>query len=76
MRSLNTSLTLLITVVALMLLGGGTIQELLLVMLLGTVTGTYSSIFVASQVLVSWEEGDLARLWRRLFPRRPVPAEA
>jgi protein-export membrane protein SecD/preprotein translocase SecF subunit len=75
-RSLNTSLTLLITVVALMLLGGGTIQELLLVMLLGTVTGTYSSIFVASQVLVSWEEGDLARLWRRLFPRRPVPAEA
>jgi len=75
-RSLNTSLTLIITVVAMLLLGGTAVQTLLLVMLLGTVTGTYSSIFVASQVLVSWEEGDLARLWRRLFPRRPVPVEA
>ncbi|MCS7276888.1 MAG: protein translocase subunit SecD [Dehalococcoidia bacterium] len=75
-RSLNTSLTLIITVVAMLLLAGTAVQTLLLVMLLGTVTGTYSSIFVASQVLVSWEEGDFARLFRRLFPRRPVPVEA
>ncbi len=74
-RSLNTSLTLIITVVAMLLLGGTAVQTLLLVMLLGTVTGTYSSIFVASQVLVSWEEGDFARLFRRLLPRRPVPVE-
>ncbi|HXG42546.1 MAG TPA: protein translocase subunit SecD [Dehalococcoidia bacterium] len=75
-RSLNTSLTLIITVVAMLLLAGTAVQTLLLVMLLGTVTGTYSSIFVASQVLVSWEEGDFGRLFRRLFPRRPVPVEA
>lgn len=75
-RSLNTSLTLIITVVAMLLLGGTAVQTLLLVMLLGTITGTYSSIFVASQVVVSWEEGDFARLFRRLVPRRPVPVEA
>jgi hypothetical protein len=39
-------------------------------MLIGTITGTYSSIFVASQVLVTWEEGDVPRLFRRIFPKR------
>jgi preprotein translocase subunit SecF len=75
-RSLNTSLTLLLTAIALLLLGGASIQTLVLVILLGTVTGTYSSIFVASQLLVAWEEGDLGKVWRRLMPRRPAPAQA
>jgi len=73
-RSLNTSITVLFAVVALLLLGGSTIQSFLLVLLVGVVAGTYSSIFVASQILVSWEEGDLSNLWRRLLPRRPLPA--
>ncbi|HLA17837.1 MAG TPA: protein translocase subunit SecD [Dehalococcoidia bacterium] len=73
-RSLNTSITVLFAVVALLLLGGSTIQSFLLVLLVGVVAGTYSSIFVASQILVSWEEGDLPTLWRRLLPRRPLPA--
>jgi preprotein translocase subunit SecF len=42
-------------------------------MLIGTITGTYSSIFVASQILVTWEEGDIPRLFRRIFPKRRAP---
>jgi len=78
-RSLNTSMTVLFAVVALLLLGGSTIQSFLLVLLIGVIAGTYSSIFVASQILVSWEEGDLPHFWRRLFPgrgREEAPAEA
>ena len=58
-RSLNTSVTLLITVLALLLLGGDTIRNFLLVLLVGLISGTYSSIAIASQVLVSWESGEI-----------------
>ena len=64
-RSLNTSITLVLVLIALILLGGETIRDFLVVMLIGTISGTYSSIFVAAQMLVSWEEGDLPRLLRR-----------
>ena len=74
-RSLNTSLTLVLTIGALLLLGGVTIQSFLLVLLIGVVAGTYSSIFVAAQLLVAWEEGDVLRVFRRVIPRpRPAPA--
>ncbi len=63
-RSLNTSLTVVLTLIALILLGGDTVRDFLVIMLIGLVSGAYSSIFVASQILVSWEEGDLARLFR------------
>ena len=65
-RSLNTSLTLMITLLALFLFGGSTIREFLLVLLIGVVAGTYSSIAIASQVLISWEYGDIARIFRRV----------
>ena len=55
-RSLNTSFTLLITLVALILFGGATIREFLFVLLIGVAAGTYSSIAIASQVLVSWDQ--------------------
>ena len=55
-RSLNTSFTLVITLIALVLFGGATIREFLFVLLIGVVVGTYSSIAIASQVLVSWDE--------------------
>jgi preprotein translocase subunit SecF len=71
-RSLNTSLTLLITLMALMLFGGATIREFLLVLLIGVVAGTYSSIAIASQALISWEYGD----FRRVILRRRKPKEA
>jgi preprotein translocase subunit SecF len=62
-RSLNTSLTVLLTLVVLMLFGGTTIRTFVLALLIGITTGTYSSIFVASMLLVSWHVGELRRLW-------------
>ena len=61
-RSLNTSLTVLIVLLALLLFGGATIRTFLLVLVIGVVAGTYSSIAVASQVLVAWESGDFGRM--------------
>ncbi len=69
-RSLNTSLTTLFVLLALLLLGGATLQNFILVLLIGVITGTYSSICIASQVLVVWEEGTFGRLFRRVFPKR------
>ena len=60
-RSMNTSLTLLVTVAAMLALGGVTIQAFLLVILVGVIAGVYSSIGIAAQLLVAWEEGDLRR---------------
>ena len=62
-RSINTSFTLLITLAALLLFGGATIREFLYVLLIGVVAGTYSSIGIASQVLVCWEQKSLGRLF-------------
>ncbi len=75
-RSFNTSLTLVFSILALLLIAGGTIQPFLLVLLIGTVTGAYSSVFVASMLLVTWEEGDVPRLFRRFFPKRESKEEA
>jgi preprotein translocase subunit SecF len=66
-RSINTALTLVFAILALLLMGGESIHDFLLAMLIGTVTGVYSSVFFASQILVSWQEGDVPGLWRRLF---------
>lgn len=76
-RSINTSLVVLLTIVSMLLIGGETIRNFLLVLLVGIVAGTYSSIGVASQVLVAWENHDLARAWRRLRGgRAELAAEA
>jgi preprotein translocase subunit SecF len=64
-RSLTTSITVVLTLVALILLGGETIREFLIIMLIGLVSGTYSSIFVASQLLISWEHGEIPLISRR-----------
>jgi preprotein translocase subunit SecF len=73
-RSLNTSLTVILTLVVLMLFGGVTIRTFVLALLVGITTGTYSSIFVASMLLVSWQLGELKWLWpfkgRTLRPAR------
>lgn len=55
-RSINTSLTLVFTMVALLLFGGVTIAGFVLVLLVGVVIGTYSSICIAAQLLVVWRE--------------------
>ena len=72
-RSFNTSLTLIFSILALLLLGGESIRDFLLVLLIGITTGTYSSVFIASMFLVTWEQGDIARWWRRMTGRRPAP---
>jgi SecD/SecF fusion protein len=65
-RSINTAMTVLFVAVALFMFGGVTIHYFILVLLIGILTGTYSSIFNASQLLVVWETGK----WGRLFSPR------
>jgi preprotein translocase SecF subunit len=69
-RSIITSLTVAITLMALFLLGPPTIRTFTLALLLGVVSGTYSSIFNASQILVAWDEWDKGRKARRAAPSR------
>jgi len=55
-RSLNTSLTVLFVLLALLLFGGETIKYFVLALFVGILVGTYSSIFIASPVLVLWQK--------------------
>ena len=64
-RSINTQLTSMFTLTALLLFGGGSIANFVLVLLIGLISGTYSSIFNAAQLLVVWEN----REWTRWFGR-------
>ena len=57
-RSLNTSLTVLIVLFALLLFGGESIRWFVAALLVGIISGTYSSIFNASPLLVLWYEWD------------------
>lgn len=74
-RSINTSFVVVLTVTAMLLIGGETIRDFLLVLLVGVVAGTYSSIFVAAQLLVAWERNDIGRFFRRITGRsEPEPS--
>jgi len=55
-RTLLTSLTTLMVVVALFVLGGGIIHDFAFALIIGVVVGTYSSVYVASPVLIVWQE--------------------
>ncbi len=69
-RSLNTSLTVLFTLTALTLFGGASIRNFTLALLIGIFSGTYSSIFNASMLLVIWEKGELGL---KRFSREQTP---
>lgn len=72
-RSLNTALTTLFVLFALFLFGGATIHYFVLVLLLGVIIGTYSSICISSQLLVVWEKSEWGQLFSRLpFVKRPT----
>ena len=73
-RSVNTSFVTVLTIIAMFLIGGVTIQNFLLVLLVGVIAGTYSSIFVAAQVLVAWEHNDIGRFFRRITSRGEAQA--
>lgn len=57
-RSVNTSLTLILVLIALYIFGAGSLKYFILTILVGTVVGTYSSIFVASPLLTIWKRND------------------
>jgi preprotein translocase subunit SecF len=75
-RSVNTSLTVALTLSALYLFGGESTRYFVLALLLGVIAGTYSSIFNASQLLVSWENGEIRRLFTRRRDTSPRPTAA
>ncbi len=64
-RSLNTSLTVLIVLAALYFLGGESLKHFILLLLIGITIGTYSSIFNASPILVSWQGWTMNRLAKK-----------
>lgn len=55
-RSINNSMTIIIMLIALYLLGGNTTKWFVLALLVGTISGTYSSTFTAAPLLVVWEQ--------------------
>jgi len=66
-RSINTQLTVMLTLLSLALFGGITIRHFVVILLVGVFSGTYSSIFNASPILVVWENQE----WRTWFRRSP-----
>jgi preprotein translocase subunit SecF len=71
-RSINTQLTVMLTLLALLLFGGVTTRHFVTILLVGVFSGTYSSIFNASPILVVWEK----REWRQWFRRTPTVSGA
>ncbi|GIK41537.1 MAG: protein translocase subunit SecDF [Chloroflexota bacterium] len=75
-RSLVTSISTMFVVIAILLFGGATIRQFIAIILVGIISGTYSSIFNAVPILVSWQMGEIGNLFRRLTGRTPVEATA
>lgn len=71
-RSINTQLTVMFTLFALVLFGGDTIRHFVIILLVGVFSGTYSSIFNASPILVVWEN----REWNNWFKGSSKSVEA
>ncbi len=69
-RSLATQLNAIFVIIAILFFGGATIKQFVAVLLVGMLSGTYSSIFTAVPLLVVWEKGELTAL----FGRRKQPA--
>jgi preprotein translocase subunit SecF len=69
-RSINTQLTVLLALLALLLFGGVTTRHFVTILLIGVFSGTYSSIFNAAPILVVWERQE----WRTWFGRRAATA--
>lgn len=65
-RSINTQLTVMFTLFALALFGGDTIRHFVIILLVGIFSGTYSSIFNASPILVVWENKE----WKNWFGKK------
>ncbi len=73
-RSINTSFTVVLTLLAVFLFTGEAIRYFVLAMLIGIISGTYSSIFNASQILVVWHNHEIRRMLHRGENAEPVRA--
>ena len=69
-RSINTQLTVLFTLAALLLFGGLSIQHFVATLFIGILSGSYSSIFNATPLLVVWENNEIGQFFNRLFGRK------
>lgn len=58
-RSLATQLNAIFVMIAIVLFGGETIRQFVIILLIGLTSGTYSSIFIAVPLLVSWSKGEI-----------------
>lgn len=65
-RSINTSLTVFLTLLAIFIFGGESVKYFSLLLMIGVFFGTYSSIFVASSLLVTWEAWRQKRILKKL----------
>jgi preprotein translocase subunit SecF len=68
-RSLATQLNAIFILVAIIFFGGATIRQFIATLLIGLLSGTYSSLFTAAPLLVVWEKGEIGGFFRRLFGR-------
>jgi preprotein translocase SecF subunit len=75
-RSITTSFTVVLTLTALLLFGGAATSQFVLALLIGIISGTYSSIFNASPLLVVWQDWDDRRKARLNATRTPRRASA
>lgn len=66
-RSINTQLTVMFTLFAMVLFGGDSIRHFVIILLIGVFSGTYSSIFNAAPILVVWENQE----WKSWFKKKP-----
>jgi len=73
-RSINTSMTVVLTLCALLFFGGEAIHAFVLALLIGIISGTYSSIFNASPLLVDWHLYDARRRARAVASQTPARA--
>ncbi|MEX0992052.1 MAG: protein translocase subunit SecF [Actinomycetota bacterium] len=74
MRSVNTSLVVLLPIAALLLLGGDTLKDFAFALFIGVLVGTYSSIFVAAPLLAALKEREPRYRQRGADPRAKLPA--
>jgi preprotein translocase subunit SecF len=63
-RSLGTSITTTTVILAMLMFGGASLRDFLIVLLAGVIVGTYSSLFIAAQILVMWDNRAFLP-WRR-----------
>ncbi|GIL12451.1 MAG: protein translocase subunit SecF [Chloroflexi bacterium] len=64
-RSLTTQINVFFVIIAIMLFGGESIKQFVFILFAGLLTGSYSSIFIAVPLLVSWEKGEIPFVNRR-----------